>query len=150
MQYKLIIRIKTLLIIVTKSYVNKIAYEIVSGAIEVHKELGPGLLESIYEECLEIELMERGFDVKRQVPIKIHYKGKKVQKTFYLDLLIINIVIVELKSKESFHPIDSTQILSQMKLSKRPKGLLINFNVTNITREGLKPYVHEYFSNLPD
>ena len=135
---------------ITKSYVNKIAYDIVGAAIEVHKELGPGLLESIYEECLCHELTLRGYMVNRQQAVPVIYKDKGVKNPFVLDLLVNDIVIVELKSKDCFHPIDSAQILSHLKLSKRPKGLLINFNVTNITKEGLIPFVTEYFAQLPD
>lgn len=134
---------------ITQTSINQMAYEVVGGAIEVHKELGPGLLESIYEECLCTELIFRGFKVSRQVPVPIFYKGKKVKQPLFLDILVDDLIVVELKSKEELHPIDSAQILSYMKLCKKPKGLLINFNVENIANEGLEPFVNEYFADLP-
>ncbi|MEZ4906857.1 MAG: GxxExxY protein [Saprospiraceae bacterium] len=135
---------------ITKTYINNLAYEIVACAIEVHKEMGPGLLESVYEECLTLELLERGLEVKRQKKVELQYKDKKIDKNLYLDIIVNDLVIVELKSVDSFHPIHSAQIISYMNLSKKPKGLLINFKVNNIVKEGLIPFVNQYFSDLPE
>ena len=134
----------------TKSSINQLAYEIVSCAIEVHKEIGPGLLENIYEESLHYELLLRGYKVKRQLEIPIMYKGHELRRPLVLDLLVNEQIIVEIKAKDMLHPIDEAQILTYMKLAEKPKGLLINFNVINITKEGLRPFVNEYFRNLPD
>lgn len=133
---------------VTQEYVNDISYKIVGCAIEVHKQLGPGLLESIYEECLVEELKNSGFKVLRQVLVPIAYKSRELGIPLKLDLLINDIVIVELKSVEVVIPIFKAQLLSYLKLSGKPKGLLINFNCENITKE-LIPLVTDEFSKLP-
>jgi GxxExxY protein len=135
---------------ITKKYLTQLGYEIVGAAIEVHKQLGPGLLESIYEECLAYELQLRGFDAKRQVKVPVFYKGKKVKDDLSIDILVENCIIVETKSVQEFHPVFESQLLTYMKLSEIPKGFLINFNVTNITKEGLKPFVNELFEELED
>lgn len=134
---------------ITQQYVNKLSYEIVGAAIDVHKEMGPGLLESIYEECLFKELKNRKIQVERQKPIQIFYKGSEVRRPLVIDLLVEDLVVVELKSKDELQPIDEAQILSYLRLARKPKGLLINFNVTNITSHGLKPFVNDHFANLP-
>jgi GxxExxY protein len=135
---------------ITKSYLNKLGYNIVGAAIEVHKHLGPGLLESIYEECLEYELQFQGFDVKRQCKVPVIYKGKKVKEDLRIDLLIDNLIIVEVKAVQEMHPIFEAQLLTYMKLSEITKGFLINFNTTNITQFGLTPLVNEFFEQLPE
>jgi GxxExxY protein len=135
---------------ITKKYLTQLGYEIVGAAIEVHKQLGPGLLESISEECLAYELQLRGFDTKRQVKVPVLYKGKKVKDDLSIDILVENCIIVETKSVKEFHPVWESQLLTYMKLAEKPKGFLINFNVTNITKEGLKPFVNELFEELED
>lgn len=133
----------------TKSKINQLAYEIVNCAIEVHSTFGPGLLESIYEECMESELTSRNFKVKRQYSIPVYYKGKEVKNKLRIDLLVNESVIVELKAIEAILPIHKAQLITYMKLAKIPKGLIINFNVPNITKYGLIPIVNEYFEKLP-
>ena len=135
---------------ITKSYLNKLGYDIVSAAIEVHKHLGPGLLESIYEECLEYELQLRGFNVKRQRRVPVIYKGKKVKDDLRIDLLVNDLIIVEVKSIHEMHPLFEAQLLTYMKLSKIAKGFIINFNTTNITQYGLIPLVNEFFEQLDE
>ncbi len=134
----------------SKSEINEIAYRIVGSAIEVHKELGPGLLENIYEESLVMELESNGFIVKRQLEVPVNYKGVALKSNYRIDLLVDDLVIVELKAVEELAPVFKAQLLTYMKLLKKPKGLLINFNVGNITHEGLVPLVNEYFKQLPD
>jgi GxxExxY protein len=134
---------------VTKKYVNDIAYKIVGCAIEVHKQLGPGLLESVYETCFVEELNSQGFDVKRQVAVPINYKGKDLGTTLVLDLLINDLIIVELKAVEMMIPVFKAQLLSYLKLTGKPKGLLINFHCENI-KDNLIPMVTDEFSKLPD
>ena len=134
----------------TKSFLNKLGYNIVGAAIEVHRHLGPGLLESIYEECLEYELQIRGFNVKRQHKVPVIYKGKKVKEDLRIDLLVNNLIIVEVKAVQEMHPIFEAQLLTYMKLSEIAKGFLINFNTTNITQFGLTPLVNEFFEQLPE
>jgi GxxExxY protein len=132
----------------TQKYINDIAYKIVGCAIEVHKELGPGLIESIYQICLIEELKSKNFNVKSQVPVNISYKGKQLESTLRLDLLINDCVIVELKAVEDMINLFTAQLLTYLKLTGIPKGLLINFNCENITKQ-LIPLVTEEFSKLP-
>ena len=131
----------------TKKEVTQLSYEIIGFAIKVHKELGPGLLESIYEECLKYELESNGYDVKQQLTVKINYFDLETKTDLKLDLLVNDCVIVELKAVENILPIHEAQLLSYMKLLRRPQGLLINFKTTNITKSS-KPFVNEYFALL--
>jgi GxxExxY protein len=133
----------------TKKEVTQLSYEIVGYAIKVHKKLGPGLLESVYEECLKYELEKNGYDVKQQLIIKIEYDELELESQLRLDLLVNDCVVVELKTVDNFHPIHEAKILTYMNLLKRPQGLLINFNTTNITKS-TKPFVNEYFQMLDD
>ncbi len=135
---------------ITKSYLNKLGYDIVGAAIEVHKHLGPGLLESIYEECMERELQLRNFNVKRQNRVPVVYKGKTVKNDLRIDILVNDLIIVEIKAVQEMHPIFEAQLLTYMKLSKISKGFLINFNTLNITQHGLKPMVNNLFNELPE
>jgi GxxExxY protein len=134
-------------ITMTKKEVTQLSYEIIGFAIKVHKELGPGLLESIYEECLKYELESNGYDVKQQLTVKINYFDLETKTDLKLDLLVNDCVIVELKAVENILPIHEAQLLSYMKLLRRPQGLLINFKTTNITKSS-KPFVNEYFALL--
>jgi GxxExxY protein len=133
----------------TKKEVTQLSYEIVGYAIKVHKKLGPGLLESVYEECLKYELEKNGYDVKQQLIIKIEYDELELESQLRLDLLVNDCIVVELKTVDNFHPIHEAKILTYMNLLKRPQGLLINFNATNITKS-TKPFVNEYFQMLDD
>lgn len=134
---------------VTQKYINDIAYKIVGCAIEVHKHLGPGLLESVYEVCLIDELKSAGLQVSSQVVVPIIYKEKQLGGSLRLDLLINDLVIVELKSVEIILPVFKAQLLSYLKLTNKPKGLLINFHCENIVHDGLVPLVSQGFSFLP-
>ncbi|MCC6838017.1 MAG: GxxExxY protein [Bacteroidia bacterium] len=133
----------------TQKYVNDIAYEIVGCAIEVHKELGPGLLESIYEKCLVEELLAQGFKVESQSLVLLKYKGKDLGFNLKMDIVVEDLIVVELKSVESILPVFKAQLLTYLNLANKPKGLLINFNSENITKDGLVPLVTKAFSNLP-
>lgn len=133
----------------TKKEITKLSYEITGLAIKVHKKLGPGLLESVYEQCLKFELERNGYDVKQQLIIKIEYDDLELESTLRIDLLVNDSVIVELKTVEKLMPIHEAQLLTYMKLLEKPQGLLINFYTTNITKS-LKPFVNEYFSRLDD
>ena len=114
--------------------------EIIIGcAIEVHKILGPGLLESAYEECLFYELKKNGLNVERQKPIPVVYKEIKLDCGYRIDLLVENNIVVELKVADTFNPVHEAQILTYMKFSGKSIGLLINFNVT-LLKNGLKRY----------
>ena len=133
----------------TKKEVTQLAYEITGFAIKVHKALGPGLLESIYEKCLKFELEQNGYDVKQQLSVKIEYYALEFESDLRIDLLVNDCIVVELKAIENLLPIHEAQLLTYMKLLQRPQGLLINFNTTNITKS-MKPFVNEYFARLID
>lgn len=132
----------------TQKYINDIAYKIVGCAIEVHKHLGPGLLESVYETCLIEELIAVGLKVQSQLYVPIMYKGKELGTNLKLDLLVEEIIIVENKAVEIMIPLYTAQLLSYLKLAGKPKGLLINFNCENIIKH-LVPLVTEEFAMLP-
>ncbi len=125
---------------------NEISGKIIGAAIEVHKHLGPGLLESAYEECLCRELDLRGIDFKRQVPLPLKYKGLKLDCGYRLDLLVEDKVIVELKTVEAIAPIHEAQILTYLKLRDIRLGLIINFNVPLLV-EGIRRLVNNYQGN---
>lgn len=134
---------------ITRKYINELSYKIVGCAIEVHKHLGPGLLESVYETCLIDELNSSGLEVERQVPIPIQYKGKELGSNLIPDILVNKLMIVELKAVEQLIPVYKAQLLSYLKLTGKPKGLLINFHSENITSQ-LVPLVTEEFAKLPE
>ena len=119
--------------------IDQLARAVIGAAIEVHRVLGPGFLESIYEEALCIELESRGIPFARQVPVAVDYKGRKIGES-RLDLLVGESLIVELKAVEALAPIHSAQVISYLKATRRHLGLLINFNVP-VLREGLKRIV---------
>ena len=119
---------------------DSVTSAIIGSAIEVHRELGPGLLESSYEACLAHELVTRGFDVKRQLAIPVSYKGISLDCGYRVDLLVEDQIIVELKTVERFAPIHEAQILSYLRLSGKSVGLLINFHAYSI-KQGLKRVV---------
>jgi len=124
-----------------------LSYEITGLAIRVHKILGPGLLESVYERCLKYELESNGYDVKQQLVVKVNYEDIEFETDMKIDLLVNDCVVVELKTVESILPIHEAQLLTYMKLLRKPQGLLINFFTTNITKS-MKPLVNEYFALL--
>ncbi len=116
---------------------NWLTSEIIGSAIEVHRNLGPGLLESTYEECLVFELQERDLIVQRQHEIPVLYKGKKLDQNYRIDLLVNDQVIVELKSIKKIEPIHDAQLLTYLKLANKKYGLLLNFNVP-VMRQGIR------------
>jgi GxxExxY protein len=101
---------------------------IIGGALEVHKALGPGLLESVYEECLAIELMNRGLVVARQVPVPLQYKGRNLDVAYRMDLLVNDLVIVEVKAISELLPVHEAQMMTYLRLAKKRVGLLLNFH----------------------
>ncbi|OPZ12099.1 MAG: hypothetical protein BWZ06_01575 [Bacteroidetes bacterium ADurb.BinA261] len=133
----------------TKKEVTQLSYEIMGYAIEIHKELGPGLLESVYEKCLRYELVNNGYEVENQIIVPIRYGNMTIDADLRLDLLINDTIVVELKSVETLHPVFEAQLLTYMKLLQKPQGLLINFFTDNITKSS-KPFVNEFFRQLSD
>ncbi|MBI1830099.1 MAG: GxxExxY protein [Planctomycetes bacterium] len=126
-----------------KERLNKITEAIIGAAIEVHKELGPGLLESAYEACLMFELMDKGLRVEKQKELPVVYRGVRIDCGYRLDLLVEDLVIVELKAVEKLDRIHEAQMMSYLKLSGRNIGLLINFNVLQSVK-GLKRIVRDF------
>lgn len=120
---------------------NELTYEIRGAIFDVYNELGPGLLESVYEEALAFELKERGLEVERQVEVPVIYKGNELKTPLRLDLLVNNQVIVELKSVEEMRPVFAKQLLTYLKLLDKRVGLLVNFNTSNL-RESIKRIVN--------
>jgi GxxExxY protein len=116
---------------------NHLSSKIIEAAINVHRELGPGLLESVYNTCMLIELKNLDLEVKSEVPLPIFYKKKKVSdEGFRLDLLVEDKIIVELKSVENIQPVHKKQLLTYMRLANKPLGLLINFN-ESLLKDGI-------------
>ena len=116
---------------------NQLAGQVIGAAIEVHKTLGPGLLESVYEECLCHELDVRHIPYRRQQALPVEYKGVKIDCGYRIDLLVSDLIILELKSVDSLQPIHEAQLLTYIKLTGLRVGLLINFNV-RVLKEGIK------------
>jgi GxxExxY protein len=135
---------------ITKSILNDLSYKIVGCAIEVHKHLGPGLLESVYHDCLKQEFFVRSINFKSQLPVPVNYKGLKLNTDYRLDFLIEDEIVVELKAMDGILPVHEAQLLTYMKLLEKGKGILINFNCTNIVKEGTKQMVNEYFAQMPE
>ncbi len=133
----------------TQKYINELSHTIIGAAIEVHKELGPGLLESIYEKCMVHLLREIGLKVVSQQKVPLVFRGLHLDCELRFDLLVANTVIVEIKAVEYLLPIHEAQLLTYLKLLEKPKGILINFNCTNIFYEGQKTMVTELFAELP-
>jgi len=119
--------------------INKITEKIIGCAIEVHRELGPGLLESAYEECLAYELRQAGLNVERQVSVPVIYRDVKLDYGYRIDLLVEKVVVIELKTVDVINPVHEAQILTYMKFSNKATGLLINFNVMRL-KEGIKRF----------
>lgn len=119
---------------------NDISHQIIGAAIAVHKELGPGLLESVYEVCLMQEMENQGLHTARQVNMPLYYKERQTDKEFRLDLLVENEVIVELKAVDEILPIHEAQLLTYLKLANKHLGLIINFNVP-LLRDGIRRMV---------
>lgn len=131
----------------TQKSINQLVFDIVGCAIEVHRNLGPGLLESIYELCLIEELKQNGFKVESQVKIPVFYKGKELNAEYRIDLLVNELIIVELKSVEVLILVYKAQLLTYLKLMKKCKGIIINFNVESITKY-VVPMVTAEFAKL--
>jgi GxxExxY protein len=113
---------------------------VIGAAIEVHRELGPGLLEEIYQRALEVELELRGVPFTAQEPLPVSYKGVFLGKGLNMDFVVRNELIIELKSVDASHPVHTAQLLTYMKIRKLPKGLLLNFNV-RLLKDGIRRLV---------
>lgn len=119
------------------SHLNKITEAIIGAAIEVHRQLGPGLLESAYQECLCKELSLRGIPFERERPLQLEYKGLELECGYRLDILVANLVVIEIKSVETLAPVHEAQLITYLKLGGWKVGLLINFNVA-VLKDGIR------------
>jgi GxxExxY protein len=128
--------------------IEEIATEIVDSCFRIHRELGPGLLESAYETCLEYELSKRGLSVERQVPQPVIYDEISIDAGYRLDLLINGLVIIELKAVEQLAPIHTAQLLTYLKLSGRTLGSLVNYN-TPLIKQGIKRIANNHTQTQP-
>jgi len=133
----------------TKKFLDNLTYEVIGAAIEVHKTIGPGLLESVYHECLKHELGLRGIWFATELIVPVRFKNVALETDLRCDLFIEKALVVELKSVAALAPIHDAQLLTYMKLLEAPKGLLVNFNSVNIFKEGQKTFVNELFRALP-
>ncbi|MCF6294806.1 MAG: GxxExxY protein [Flavobacteriaceae bacterium] len=120
---------------------NKLTEKIIGAAIEVHRTLGPGLLESAYQECLLFELTSKGFKVEKELALPIVYKDIKLDHGYRIDLLVEDQIVIELKTVEYLTDVHTAQILTYLKLGNYPLGLLINFHTT-LLKNGLKRYIN--------
>ena len=129
---------------ISKDRYEEIGAQIVDAAYHVHRELGPGLLESVYEICMIEELKDRGLFVENQVRIPVFYKGKELKKDFIVDILVEDLIIIELKAVEDLLPVHEVQLVTYLKLADKHLGFLINFNVSLI-KSGIKRKINGYF-----
>lgn len=127
----------------TKDEYDRLAKIIVDSCLSVHKEMGPGLLESVYEFCLIYELEMRNIKAERQVNLPLKYKNIELTKDFFIDVLVENEIILEIKSSEQHHPVFEAQLISYLKLANKKLGFLINFNVP-LMKSGIKRFVNNY------
>jgi GxxExxY protein len=121
---------------------NQLATEIIGAAIEVHRQLGPGLLEAVYRDCMVYELKDRGINVERERTIPVRYKGLELPAAYRADLIVSDSVIVELKAVDILLPVHAAQLLSYLRISEKKLGLLINFNMAQL-REGIRRIVNQ-------
>jgi len=126
--------------IVTTPRINRITGAIITAAMKVHSQLGPGLLESAYEGCLAHELRKQGLEAARQVALPVVYDGERIELGYRIDLMVEGLVVVEIKCVDVLNPVHLAQLLSYIRLSERNVGLLINFHVAHL-RDGIKRMV---------
>jgi GxxExxY protein len=133
----------------TQKYLDGLTYQIIGAAIAVHKELGPGLLESVYEKCLIRILNEKGLQVSYQQKVPIVFHGIYLESDLRFDIMLENQIIIEIKAVDAVMPIHKAQLLTYLRLANKPKGILLNFNCVNMFKEGQKTFVTELYSKLP-
>ncbi|OQB31994.1 MAG: hypothetical protein BWY08_00091 [Bacteroidetes bacterium ADurb.Bin174] len=134
----------------TKKYLLDLTYKINGAAIEVHKYLGPGLLESVYHKCLGFELDIRNMRYASELTVPFKYKGNNLDVKLRCDFLVNDAIVVELKAVEYILPVHEAQLLTYMNLLQVPKGILINFNVDNLYKYGIKTYVNNLYKDLEE
>jgi GxxExxY protein len=134
---------------ITQKYLDDLTYEIIGSAIEVHKHLGPGLLESAYQKCFLHELFLRGLKYDSQRNVLVNYKGIYVDTDLRYDVLVEDLIITELKSTEGIALVHQFITLTYMRFKEKAKGVIINFNVANIFKDGQKTLVNDLYAKLP-
>ncbi|MFT4855440.1 MAG: GxxExxY protein [Algoriphagus sp.] len=132
----------------TQKSLDELSYRVLGAAIEVHKFLGPGLLESVYQKCLATELRFKSIEFETELSIPIIYRDQKVETLLRCDFLVEEILVLELKSVNEILPLHQAQLMNYMNLLKVPKGILINFNVINLFQQGQKTYINKHFDKL--
>jgi GxxExxY protein len=132
----------------SKKSLDDLSYKVMGAAIEVHRHLGPGLMESVYQKCLAIEFLSQDIFFTRELEIPIVYKDYIIENQFKCDFLVENLIVVELKSVSELLPIHHAQVINYINLLKVPKGILINFNVANLFHQGQKTFVNKHFDSL--
>ena len=135
---------------ITQKYLVDLTYKVIGCAIEVHKTMGRGLLESVYHLCLKEELNRQKINFKSEMKVPLIYKDKELEIDFRCDMLIENCLVVELKSVLQLNPIFEAQLQTYMNLLKAPKGIIINFNCSKIFKEGQKTIINNYFKQLAE
>lgn len=130
----------------TEEEYENLGHTIITCAIEVHRNLGPGLLESVYEWCLVEELRRKGLSVKSQVELPVFYKGKRLNKNFIMDMVVEDAIVLELKSVETILPVHEIQLLTYLKLGNYKLGYLLNFNECTM-KDGIRRKVNKYYFN---
>lgn len=134
----------------TKTYLKDLIYQVNGAALEVHKTLGPGLLESVYHKCLKKELTMRGITFESEIRVPLIYKGIDVDTELRCDLYVKNTLPVELKAVETMLPVHEAQLLTYMQLLNAPIGLMLNFHSVNLYKNGQKTFVNELYRKLTD
>ena len=134
----------------TKREVDKLTYEIIGAAIDVHRSFGGGLLESFYHDCMKIALRSRNLSFETERTISVEFMEEIVVTTLRCDLFVENTVVIELKSVKEMIPIYESQLMTYMKLLHAPKGILINFNCDHLFREGQKTFVNNLYRELKE
>ena len=132
----------------TQKQITELTYKILGACIEVHKILGAGLLESVYHKALQEEFKIQEIKFKSEFIIPVNYKGIDLDCGFQCDFIVEDSIVLEIKSVSEFHDIHKAQVLNYMNLLKLPKGILVNFNVSNIFKEGQKTFVNKYYERL--
>src|SRR5690242_7580698 len=126
-----------------REILNRLSSNILDAAITVHREIGPGLLESVYQHCMVKELQDRQLLVNTMVPVPLHYKGVALNKEYIIDILVEDEIILELKANDALLPVHQAQLLSYLKLANKRLGLLINFNVS-LLKQGFRRFVNKF------
>jgi len=135
---------------ITKTYLKDLVYRVNGAAIEVHKALGPGLLESVYHKCLKHELYLRNISFTSELIVPVNYKGIEIDAELRCDFFVENILPVEIKATDGINPVHEAQLLTYMKLLHVPEGLLLNFNTVNLFKDGQRTYVNERYRYLAE